>query len=500
MYDRDYWWSDAWDPLDNGAEIDFSKTFAEQFDALMKRTPLVGIFNGKSENSTYCNHVGVMKDCYMTHASWSCERSLYSDMLLHSQDSMDCLQCDEVQQGYELLGCENCYNTAHSLSSQRCTDCWFLYNCKNCTDCIGCVNLSNKQFYIFNEPYSREEYLKKKQELQLDTRDGVEHTRERFQELRMRSVHRYAQLTACENTTGDIATNCSNSRSVFSLKDAQNCAYCINGGMIMKDTYDGYGVGAVLERGYYIFDTGDKGMENLFSGIIWGSSFVYYSYNCHTSYELFGCTGLRGKKFCILNKQYTEDEYKKMKARLIAHMRQTGEWGEFFPPSISPFGYNETLAHEYTPLTKEQAIGLGFKWQDALPGTFGKETLAAEAVPQRIADVDDSILAQVLACVRCKKNYKIVKAELDFYRLHGLPLPVQCPECRYTGRVAQRNPHQLWKRSCQCAGAQSQNGVYHNIALHPHSNTACTQEFETTLAPERSEIVYCDSCYYEEVQ
>ena len=35
-------------------------------------------------------------------------------------------------------------------------------------------------------------------------------------------------------------------------------------------------------------------------------------------------------------------------------MMRTGEWGEFFPSSISPFGYNETIAQEYFPLESSQ--------------------------------------------------------------------------------------------------------------------------------------------------
>jgi hypothetical protein len=31
-------------------------------------------------------------------------------------------------------------------------------------------------------------------------------------------------------------------------------------------------------------------------------------------------------------------------------MQQTGERGEFFHPSLSPFGYNETVAQEYFPV------------------------------------------------------------------------------------------------------------------------------------------------------
>jgi hypothetical protein len=37
-------------------------------------------------------------------------------------------------------------------------------------------------------------------------------------------------------------------------------------------------------------------------------------------------------------------------------MQTTGEWGEFFDPSLSPFGYNETVAMEYFPLKKEREV------------------------------------------------------------------------------------------------------------------------------------------------
>ncbi|HRI36281.1 MAG TPA: hypothetical protein PK765_04380 [bacterium] len=65
---------------------------------------------------------------------------------------------------------------------------------------------------------------------------------------------------------------------------------------------------------------------------------------------------MNDKSYCILNKQYTEEEYNTLVPKIIAHMRETGEWGEFFSPNLSPFGYNETVAMEYFPLTKEQAL------------------------------------------------------------------------------------------------------------------------------------------------
>lgn len=35
-------------------------------------------------------------------------------------------------------------------------------------------------------------------------------------------------------------------------------------------------------------------------------------------------------------------------------MRTTGEWGEFFPSELSPFGYDETVALEYFLMTESE--------------------------------------------------------------------------------------------------------------------------------------------------
>jgi hypothetical protein len=41
-------------------------------------------------------------------------------------------------------------------------------------------------------------------------------------------------------------------------------------------------------------------------------------------------------------------------------MQSTGEWGEYFPIEVSPFGYNETVAQEYFPLTEEEVNSKGW--------------------------------------------------------------------------------------------------------------------------------------------
>ena len=84
---------------------------------------------------------------------------------------------------------------------------------------------------------------------------------------------------------------------------------------------------------------------------------LIYCMNCvNGTNNCFGCVGLNHKQYCILNKQYTREEYEELVPRIIEHMMKTGEWGEFFPSSLSPFGYNETVAQEYFPLSRKEVL------------------------------------------------------------------------------------------------------------------------------------------------
>lgn len=84
---------------------------------------------------------------------------------------------------------------------------------------------------------------------------------------------------------------------------------------------------------------------------------LLYTYELFDYIEnCFGCVGLKDKKeYCILNKQYSKQEYEELFPKIIKHMQSTGEWGEFLDPTLSLHGYNETLAQEYFPLSEQEA-------------------------------------------------------------------------------------------------------------------------------------------------
>lgn len=495
VYDRDHWWSDKWDPLQYGRDVDFNRPFFEQFDELMHKVPQVSIFNAFSENSAYCNFAERIKNCYLLFASYKDEDVLYGENIVESKDSVDCLELHESEVCYETISSNKCFGVQYCESCEGCVDSWFLYDCKNCSNCIGCTNLRSKSYCIFNVQYSQAEYEQKRTELALHTREGIRRFQEQFSELKQKAIHRFANLINCEDSTGDNLVHVKRSHDCFAMREAQDCGYVTNTAAHMNDVYYGYGVGDHFERAYRVFGSGAQSNNVICSGGVFGVQYGYYLYNCSAGFELFGCTGLRNKQYCILNKQYSKEEYLKLKEKLVAHMKETGEWGEFPPPSMSPFGFNESLAADYANYSEEEALKLGFKWRDNLPFTTGKETASLDVLKESIAEAPESITNEIFACANCSKNYKVVKQEYAFYKRKNVPAPHFCPTCRFERRRTLRNPHQLWSRRCMCDYQIFQNTVKHTH----HASGQCPNEFETVFSPDRKEIVYCKACYQAEV-
>ena len=58
-----------------------------------------------------------------------------------------------------------------------------------------------------------------------------------------------------------------------------------------------------------------------------------------------GCIGLKNKSYCILNKQYTKEEWYSLADKIFAQMDKDGTLGDFFPGNLNPFYFNDTAAY-----------------------------------------------------------------------------------------------------------------------------------------------------------
>ncbi|MFZ2150295.1 MAG: hypothetical protein WAV15_04010 [Minisyncoccia bacterium] len=502
VYCNKCWWSDKWDPKRYGVNYDFSRTFFAQFRELVSKVPHMAIVNDDgiaSLNCEYTHDWWFSKNCYMCFSGWYVENVIYSFFVLKGKDIMDCMNIrSESNWIYDCTLTSLSYNSKYLNYCLSCIDSQFLYNCINCNSCFMCVNLTNKKYYFKNRQYSKEEYEKILESYRLDTFSGVEKARREFDTFRLPYPRRFLHLFRTVNSVGDILSDSKNTKYCFVTKNSENCRYSEYAGdknNPNKDCYDLTLCGGVSEcyEGVVL----DHSQLNLFGLFSVKSQDIQYNQHCHNCKHVFGCVGLRNASYCIFNKQYTKEEYEKLVPQIIKHMNEMPymdkvgneyRYGEYFPAELSYFGYNESSAMEQYPLTKTEAMEKGFRWQDETQRTIGKETLKPENIPEGIEEITDSVLNEILACVDCKRNYKIIPNELIFYKKMKIPIPRRCFYCRHEARVKRWNPFKLWHRECMCGKDN-----------HFHGEENCTVEFETSYAPGRPEIVYCEKCYQAEM-
>lgn len=492
---HDCWFSDNWDARDFARPYDAGKPFFEQFKNLWQAVPKVALMYTRSVNSEYTNISADSRNCYMLVESSNNENCIHGYWLQVCKDLVDVSFSHQTQMSYE---CDDCYNSYQLFYSKGCHDThdgYFLLDCRGCSNCIGCVNLRNKKYHIFNKPVSKDEYGKFLKDARLDTYSGVEALRKKFDEFKKTKPLKYAEILNAPGSTGNYIKNAKNCKNVFHCYDAEDSKYGVHVWRNAKDCFDCDTAGRDASLIYNSMNCGVGVADYIGVSVCWTCTAMRYSYYCFNSNHCFGSVGLRKQDYCILNKQYEKPEYGKLTAKIAEDMKQQSEWGEFFPADVSTFGYNESAAQEQFPLTKDKALARGFKWEDHPRGTFGKETVSWPDVPDSINDYHGDIAKEIFACTECEKNYRVIQPEFEFYKKLQIPLPRLCPDCRHVRRFTARGPNRLWKRQCACDYKVYSNSVHH---LH-HPEGRCPNEFDTSYASDRKEIVYCEQCYNAEV-
>ncbi|MEI7511233.1 MAG: hypothetical protein WCJ84_03695 [Candidatus Peregrinibacteria bacterium] len=500
VYDQTAWWSDRWNPLDYGRDFNFSKPFFEQLESLCKAVPHISLINVNSENSYYCNHCLNQKNCYLVVGGTNCEDCSYGHFLLSCNNVLEGDALYSCQYSYEGVASVGCYQCLYFTNSRNCSDCFMISDCQNCQYCIGCFGLQQKKYYIFNAFVGEEKYKAfVKAHLTPISTKTIQSIREQFMSIALCAPHRCANITASETCTGDLVVNSKNCKNAFAVNTSENCKYISNS----PNSFGSYDCSYTAPIGaqHCYFSVSTLSQNTLFGYMLWHCHDCLYSIECHNSGPLFGCVGLNQKKYCIFNKQYTKEQYEELVPKIIEHMKQTGEWGEFFPLALSPFGYNESAADDDFPMTREEVIEQNkkmdnsgveplhatalqiqkFNWSDYESPTPKVEKVITKEMmknlPDDISKIPDDVLNWALTCEESGKLFIIQKPELEFYRKINLPLPHRHPDIRHADRMKLRNPRKLWKRTCG----------------------NCGTAMETTYSPDRPEKILCEKCYLDVV-
>src|SRR3989344_566683 len=468
VYCNKCWWSDNWDPKSYGVEYDFSKPFFLQHRELLQRVPQVAMVNDDDIASVNCKYTSdwwFSKNCYMCFVGWHVENSMYSYFILAGKDIVDCLIIRSKSESlYECFLVSGCYNVKYSSVDKSCINSQFIFDCIDCQDCLMCANLRGKRYNYKNKQYTKEEYEKILESYRLDTYSGVQKAQEEYDTFILKYPRRFALAFRTVNCLGDIISDSKNVKYAFAAKNTENVRYSefiVDANSGVKDCYDLTTTGGTSQS--YEGVVVDHSEMNFFGFFTVKSQDVKYTQHCHNCKYTFGSIGLRNANYCILNKQYSKKEYEDLLDRIIKQMDDMPyidkagniyKYGEYYPIELSSFGYNETSALDQFPMTKEAAKKRGYKWQDNIQRTIGKGTLSSGKIPDSIEETADSITSEVLTCIECERNYKIVPNELLFYRKMKIPIPHKCFFCRHEARMKRKNPFKLWHRKCMKKGCE----------------------------------------------
>jgi hypothetical protein len=471
-YDASLWDSDAWSADNYQRDYDENSSFFQQFSQLLDQVPKKSLYGLINENSDFTNDCTHCKDCYLLYASDYCENSYYG-LIQNTKNSVDCNESAYLQECYECIDCDHLQNVRHAQDSKNCNDCDYIYACTNCSDCFLCSNLNWKKYCILNTQYTKSEYQQELQKYHM--KDNI---LELYAQVKKQAPKKSSQISQSENCLGNYILNSKNCFYCFDASQAEDSRYIFYWSLWTKDCMDTSMASINAVKCY----NSQCCLENC-NNIICCNFCInvqnsFYLDNCIRCKDCFWCVWLKDKQYCIFNTQYTKEVYERILLKIFWNMTQTWEWGNFFPIELSPYWYNQTVANDYYPLSKQEVQNLWWKWSEYIPeAPKVDKIISAASLPKDISNIPDDILNWAIKCEITGAPFRIIKPELEFYRKHTLQIPRIHPDERYLQRVQCRRPRKIFKSTC----------------------THCETEVQTTYPPGSHENMYCETCYNKEI-
>lgn len=326
--------------------------FFKQMKELQLKVPRLALMNVNAVNSEYCNFSYGNKNCYLVFGGDLNQDTMYGTLCMKNVNVLDADYSNFNELSSMPGDTLNCYSCHYAFDSINCSNSSYISDCASCSECILCTNLVNQSYMILNTRYSKDDYLKKKNELLRGSYSRHCANLHDFQKLLQKRVVKYSHTVNSEQCSGDYIKNSKNCTLCFDVAESQDLSGVIFSN-IAKDCFRCSLLGDSSELCYNAISTFNSYYDISSFFVIDSSNIEYCDFilNCQ---HLFGCVGLKRQKYSILNKCYSEADYVALRARIIDHMKHTGEWGLFLSQDLSPFGYNETTAYDYFPLNRDE--------------------------------------------------------------------------------------------------------------------------------------------------
>lgn len=447
VMDKEYFGSDL--GAQYAMDVDPARPFFAQHRELISKVPMPAFQSHGSEN---CVGGGYIKsvNTFMLFGTYAAKDSWYV---------FRCRNVDACMDGAWLENCEQTYSSCMAVRLHGCTqvfdsiDCLsgaFLFDCRNCEDCFCSSNLRRARCVFMNKQLTKEEYEKKMVAIDLSCTSTFEEYREKFHDL-LRSEAVWPEhfnvnspgcsgdyLLDCVRSSGYFGTRLTDVRDGWFVFTSENCESVVIG----NDSQNVYQTCVSLAS------------QNVKYGFVLDyCSDVEYSIHCQNLEHCFGCVGLQRKKFCIFNKQYTEEEYWKKLDEIKCAMLDRGEYGEWWPSAYAGWWPQYGFASVFCPFSKEELDRLQAPHFDPAGGmryaayqdTSVKDI---EEVPDCVKGVDATWLNVPFLDAEEGRRYSVNDRELAFRKDRKYPFPRRHFRHRLIELVEQVNGPEQKGTSC----------------------------------------------------
>ncbi len=415
------------DQSSQGRSVDVSQPF---FDQLYQRY-LDTSFRALATPGDSVNTIGFgmhkCLDSFMIFASLDIERSSYVEASTSVRDSVDVTNSlGGIAESSSINRCRSLYNCHVAFECHDCLNSWFLFDCRNCEYCFGATNQRNKKYLWFNEQLTKEEWERRREAVGLSSYAIFERERKRFFDLVAGSVWPETFNIAAGASTGEYLEETVRVLEGYQLQKVTDCFrvwFAVGSSDCAYQTGSGFG-SEIWQTSGAAYSQNVKFSHNLTR-----CEDVEYCVACMNCSHCFGCVNLNRKQYCILNKQYTEQDYWRTLDDLKCVMLERGEYGKSVPGKMSIVGMPFSAAALLLGISKEEIELFGGEIYDAKRGMSYMPAevdpghrLTPEALPDRLEDAT-GLVNRAVWDPAAGRSYPIMPRDFDFAERHHLPLP-----------------------------------------------------------------------------
>lgn len=294
-----------------------AEAFFKELKRLALAQPKLSTHSLNSENCEYGDQLYYCKNMINSFDDLNSNDGVY---VFDSQICANCIDCDyayESQLCYDSVTINKCFNSNYLDDCTSVRDSSYSYNCREGSYLFGCANLTGKSYCIFNRQLTEQEYNEKIQKFKSLPQEQI------FQMLdALKKKFPITQTRGDNNENspfGNYINNCKNSYMCFDSINLDNCGYNYDSGVI-KDCFDVTFSGD-SEISYQIIDSTHLFNCNfaIWSGHCSDSSYILA---CGNVKNCLGCVDLYQREYCILNRQFTKEEYEIKSKQILEELKQ----------------------------------------------------------------------------------------------------------------------------------------------------------------------------------